>query len=74
LHWHVARYRRKRDRSGDEHGLLDSVGSGATYYIALKYSTSSVIGETAPSPKPKVEYTFATVGVAGSQRELDVVG
>jgi hypothetical protein len=46
--------------------------SAGTYIISLKYSTSSVVGVTAPSP-PTVHYEFSTAGVPGSTSGIDLV-
>ena len=43
-----------------------------TYYIAIKFSTSSVTGKTAPTPST-VGYTYSTTGVPGSTSSLNLV-
>jgi hypothetical protein len=46
--------------------------TAGTYYIALKYNTSSVVGQPAPSPTT-VHYNFMTTGVPGSTSVIDLV-
>jgi hypothetical protein len=43
-----------------------TAAAGGTFYIGLKYSTSSIVGGAKPDPGTNVDYTFATTGVAGS--------
>jgi Prealbumin-like fold domain len=43
-----------------------------TYFIGIKYTTGTVVGQTAPNPST-VHYTFETTGVAGSNQGLDLV-
>jgi predicted extracellular nuclease len=43
-----------------------TAGAGGTFYIGLKYSTSSLVGGAKPDPGTNVDYTFATTGVPGS--------
>jgi len=46
--------------------------AAGTYYIGIKFSTSTVKGKTAPSPAT-VGYSFATTGVTGSAASLQLV-
>ena len=46
--------------------------SAGTYFISIKYSTSNLVGLTAPTPST-VHYQFTTVGVPGSTSGLDLV-
>ena len=43
-----------------------TAAAGGTFYIGLKYSTSSIVGGAKPDPGTNVDYTFATTGVPGS--------
>ena len=43
-----------------------------TYYIAIKFTTTSVVGSTAPAPTTTVHYSYSTTGVAGSTNGLDL--
>ncbi|HZU74889.1 MAG TPA: hypothetical protein VE990_19175 [Acidimicrobiales bacterium] len=49
-----------------------NAGTGGTFYIGIKFSTSHVVGEPAPSPSP-VDYTFITTGVTGSTSDIYLV-
>jgi uncharacterized protein len=44
-------------------------GAGGTFYIGIKYDTSSLVGANAPSPT-NVDYSFSTTGVLGSSDGL----
>lgn len=46
--------------------------TAGTYYIAIKFSTSSVTGKTAPTPST-VGYTYSATGVPGSTSSLNLV-
>ena len=46
-------------------------GTG-TFYIGIKYDTSTVKGKPAPNPTT-VHFDFATTGIAGSTQGLDLV-
>jgi len=48
-------------------------GGSGPFYIGIKYKTSSVVGEHAPSPSPTVKYVFSTSGVLNSTSEIDLV-
>ena len=48
-------------------------GGSGPFFIGIKYKTSSVVGENAPSPSPTVKYTFTTIGVINSTSEIDLV-
>jgi uncharacterized protein len=43
-----------------------TAAAGGTFYIGLKYSTSSIVGGAKPDPGTNVDYTFETTGIAGS--------
>jgi hypothetical protein len=45
-------------------------GAGGTFYIGIKYDTSSLVGANAPSPGTNVDYSFSTTGVLGSSDGL----
>jgi hypothetical protein len=60
------------DRSGSNVMVQWNAPSAGTYFISIKYSTSSVVGVTAPTPST-VHYVFSTVGVPGSTSGLDLV-
>jgi hypothetical protein len=47
-----------------------SAGTGGTFYISVKYDTTSLVGATKPSPGTNVTYTFQTAGVPGSTEGL----
>ena len=49
-----------------------NAATAGTYYIGIKFSTSSVTGQTAPSPSI-VHYEYSTTGVPGSTSGLDLV-
>lgn len=49
-----------------------NASTAGTYYIAIKFSTSNVVGKTAPSPST-VGYTYNTTGVPGSTSGLSLV-
>jgi hypothetical protein len=49
-----------------------AVEGAGTYFIGIKYRTSNVLGEPAPSPSTVV-YTFNTTGVSGSTSQVTLV-
>jgi len=49
-----------------------NAATAGTYYIAIKFSTTSVTGKTAPTPST-VGYTYSTTGVPGSTSSLNLV-
>lgn len=49
-----------------------NAATAGTYYIAIKFSPSSVTGKTAPTPST-VGYTYSTTGVPGSTSSLNFV-
>jgi len=46
-----------------------NAGTGGTFYISVKYDTTSLVGATKPS-SPPVQYQFQTNGVPGSTSGL----
>jgi hypothetical protein len=51
-----------------------SSASSGPFYIGIKFSTSNVVGKTAPpSNNSTVHYQYSTTGVAGSTSGLDLV-
>ena len=46
--------------------------TAGTYYIAIKFSPSSVTGKAAPTPST-VGYSYSTTGVAGSTSGLSLI-
>jgi hypothetical protein len=46
--------------------------AASTYYIAINFSTQSLIGQPAPSPTT-VHYDFTTIGVPDSTIGLDLL-
>jgi hypothetical protein len=46
--------------------------NAGTYYISVKFDTSTAVGKTSPTPTT-VHYNFSTVGVPGSTSGLDLV-
>jgi hypothetical protein len=48
-----------------------NAASAGVYYIAVKFSTSGVVGKTAPSPTT-VGYTYNTTGVPSSTSSLNL--
>ena len=46
--------------------------TAGVYYIAIKFTTSSVTGETAPTPNA-VGYSYSTTGVPGSTNTLNLI-
>jgi hypothetical protein len=46
--------------------------TGGTFFIGIKFSTTNVVGKTAPNPST-VSYQYSTTGVAGSTSGLDLV-
>ena len=57
-------------QSGGTTTVKFTATKAGTYYIGIKYSPSSVVGETVPSPLPTFTYTFATTGVTGSSSKV----
>jgi hypothetical protein len=49
-----------------------NAATAGVYYIAVKFSTSSVTGKTAPNPTT-VGYSYNTSGVPGSTSSLNLV-
>ena len=47
--------------------------AGGTYFISIKYSGNSVVGNSAPSPGTTVHYDFNTTGAPGSTSGLDLI-
>lgn len=47
--------------------------TAGTYFISVKFSAQSVVGQPAPSPTTTVHYDLMTTGVAGSTSGLDLV-
>ena len=43
-----------------------TAATAGTFYIGLKYNTSSIVGGAKPNPGTNVDYGFATTGVLGS--------
>ena len=43
-----------------------TAATAGTFYIGLKYNTSSIVGGAKPNPGTNVDYEFATTGVPGS--------
>lgn len=48
-----------------------SASTAGTYYIAVKFSTTNVVGKTAPSPST-VNYSYDTTGVPGSTSSINL--
>jgi len=46
--------------------------TAGTYFISIKYSTSTVVGVSGPTPST-VHYQFSTIGAPGSTSGLDLV-
>jgi hypothetical protein len=59
-------------QSGNTTTVTFSAPTTGTYYIGIKYDTSSVVGQPAPSPTT-VHYNFMTTGVPGSTSGIDLV-
>jgi hypothetical protein len=49
-----------------------NAATAGTYYIGVKFQTTSVTGKTAPTPST-VGYTYSTTGVPGSTSSLNLV-
>jgi len=59
-------------QSGAVTTVTFTASSPGTYIIGVKYSSSAVVGATAPNPST-VHYDFSTTGVASSTDGLDLV-
>ena len=46
-----------------------NAGADGTFYISVKYDTTSLVGATKPT-SPPVQYQFQTTGVSGSTEGL----
>jgi hypothetical protein len=46
--------------------------AGTVFYVGLRFSTASVVGEADPKPKSTVKYQFITTGVTGSTSDLSL--
>lgn len=60
------------DGTTDTVTVTFNASSAGTYYIALKFSTTDVVGKTAPNPTT-VGYTYDTTNVPGSTSSLNLV-
>src|SRR5262249_16396795 len=47
--------------------------AGQTFYIGIKYDSTSVKGFTAPSPNTQVDYSFSTTGVPASTSGISLI-
>jgi hypothetical protein len=50
-----------------------SAPTAGTYIISIKYDSSSIAGDPAPTGNGTVHYNFATTGVPGSTSGLDLI-
>jgi hypothetical protein len=59
------------DGTSDTVTVTFKASTAGTYYIAIKFSTSTVVGKTAPNPTT-VNYSYNTTGVPGSTSSINL--
>ena len=59
-------------QSGNNVNVQWNAPSAGTYFISIKYASSSVVGATPPTPTT-VHYDFSTLGVPNSTSGLDLM-
>jgi hypothetical protein len=60
-------------QSGSTTTVTFTAPTAGTYFIGIKYDSTSVKGFTAPSPTTTVHYTFTTGGLPSSVQGLDLI-